>query len=337
MEGSIDGIYALTHPFGCSQLGEDNDNIRRLLCSIALNPNAAFVLFVGLGCENNSLDGIRDTLAQYNRENIAYFNCQDVEDEIGYGMELLRAFAAKAKTYVREPRPLSELTIGLKCGGSDGMSGITANPLVGTVTDRIVAAGGKAVLTEVPEMFGAEQLLMDRCVNEAVFEEYRRMILDFKRYYTDQGFPVYENPSPGNKAGGITTLEEKSLGCIKKAGTAPVSDILGYGERVRTSGLSLLNAPGNDLIAATALAAAGCQLVLFTTGRGTPFSTFVPTMKIATNDALANKKDHWIDFNANPMDADALFEQVLAIASGSYICKSESVREIAFYKTGVTL
>ena len=337
IEGSIDGIYALTHPFGCSQLGEDNENIRKLLCSIALNPNASFVLFVGLGCENNTLNGIKQTLAPHQRDNIVYFNCQDVDDEIAYGMDVLREFANKAKTLTRETRPLSELTIGLKCGGSDGLSGITANPLVGTVTDRVIAAGGRAVLTEVPEMFGAEQLLMDRCVNEGVFEAYRSMIVDFKRYYTDHGFPVYENPSPGNKAGGITTLEEKSLGCIKKAGNAPVSDILAYGERVKTSGLSLLNAPGNDLIAATALAAAGCQLVLFTTGRGTPFSTFVPTMKIATNDTLANKKDHWIDFNANSMDADALFEQVLAVASGTYVCKSESVREIAFYKTGVTL
>ena len=337
IDGSIDGIYALTHPFGCSQLGEDNENIRKLLCAIALNPNASFVLFVGLGCENNTLDGIKETLAPYKRDNIVCFNCQDVEDELVYGMEILRGFADKAKSLTRETRPLSELTIGLKCGGSDGMSGITANPLVGSVTDRVVAAGGKAVLTEVPEMFGAEQLLMDRCVDEAVFEEYRRMIVDFKNDYTSQGFPVYENPSPGNKAGGITTLEEKSLGCIKKAGTAPVADILGYGERVKTSGLSLLNAPGNDLIAATALAAAGCQLVLFTTGRGTPFSTFVPTMKIATNDALAGKKGHWIDFNAAPMDADALFELVLRTASGEYTCKSESIREIAFYKTGVTL
>jgi altronate hydrolase len=163
------------------------------------------------------------------------------------------------------------------------------------------------------------------------------MIEDFKAYYTTQGFPVYENPSPGNKKGGITTLEEKSLGCIKKAGTSKLVDVLGYGDRVTKKGLSALNAPGNDLIAATALAASGCQIVLFTTGRGTPFSTFVPTMKIATNDTMSAFKRNWIDFNAFSMDEDGLWDLLLKTANGEYTCKSEDVREIAFYKTGVTL
>ncbi|MBE6583258.1 MAG: altronate dehydratase [Ruminococcaceae bacterium] len=337
VSGTLDGIYTFTHQFGCSQLGEDNENIKKLLSAIALNPNAAFVLFVGLGCENNGLNGIKEYLAPFGRDNIEFFNCQDVEDELSYGLSIIERFAEKAKEYKREERPYSELRIGLKCGGSDGFSGITANPLVGIVSDRVIAAGGSTVLTEVPEMFGAEQILMNRCESAEVYEAYKKMIIDFKKYYTDRGFPVYENPSPGNKAGGITTLEEKSLGCIKKGGSTAVVDVLGYGDRVRKTGLSVLDAPGNDLIAATALAAAGCQIVLFTTGRGTPFSTFVPTMKISTNEALAGKKNGWIDFSAHSMDADGLYDLIKKTVNGEYICKSEYVREIAFYKTGVTL
>ncbi len=335
--GSIDGIFALPHQFGCSQLGEDNENIKKLLCAVALNPNASFVLFVGLGCENNGLDGIKEYLAPYGRENIAYFNCQDVEDEHAYGMELLRGFAEKAKTYVREDVDFSELCIGLKCGGSDGYSGLTANPLVGRISDKIVGLGGSAILTEVPEMFGAEQLLMNKCKDEQVFTRYKKMIEDFKAYYTTQGFPVYENPSPGNKKGGITTLEEKSLGCIEKAGTSKIVDVLAYGEMVKEQGVSALNAPGNDLIAATALAASGAQIVLFTTGRGTPFSTFVPTLKIASNDRISAFKNNWIDFNAYGMDENGLFDVITRAVNGDYACKSEDIREIAFYKTGVTL
>ncbi|MBQ8229923.1 MAG: altronate dehydratase [Clostridia bacterium] len=335
--GSIDGIFALTHQFGCSQLGEDNQNIKKLLCAVALNPNASYVLFVGLGCENNGMDGIKEYLAPYGRDNIAYFNCQDVEDEHEYGMAILKEFAEKAKDLQREEVDMSELCIGLKCGGSDGYSGLTANPLVGKITDRVVSLGGSAILTEVPEMFGAEQLLMNKCKNEEVFEKYKKMIEDFKAYYTTQGFPVYENPSPGNKKGGITTLEEKSLGCIEKAGSTEIVDVLSYGELVKAKGVSALNAPGNDLIAATALAASGCQLVLFTTGRGTPFSTFVPTMKIGTNNNISAHKSNWIDFNAYSMDEDGLFDLIVKTVSGEYACKSEDIREIAFYKTGVTL
>ena len=337
LSGSIDGVYALTHQFGCSQLGEDNENIKKLLCSIALNPNASFVLFVGLGCENNGMDGIKETLAPYERKNIEYFNCQDVQDEHAYGMAILKGFIDKAKDLQREELDFSELCIGLKCGGSDGYSGLTANPLVGRITDKVVALGGSAILTEVPEMFGAEQLLMNKCRNQEVFEKYKKMIEDFKAYYTKQGFPVYENPSPGNKKGGITTLEEKSLGCVEKAGTTEIVDVLAYGEIVKEGGVSALNAPGNDLIAATALAASGCQIVLFTTGRGTPFSTFVPTMKIGTNNNISSFKDGWIDFNAYSMDERGLFELLVKTVNGEYRCKSEDVREIAFYKTGVTL
>ena len=335
--GSVDGVYALTHQFGCSQLGCDGENIKKLLCSVALNPNASFVLFVGLGCENNALSGIKEYLAPHGRDNIEYFNCQDVEDEHEYGMAILRRFIEQAKDYQREEVDFSELSIGLKCGGSDGYSGLTANPLVGKIADRVVSLGGSAVLTEVPEMFGAEQLLMNKCESYAIFEKYKTMIERFKARYTDAGFPVYENPSPGNKEGGITTLEEKSLGCVEKAGSTAIVDVLEYGDTVKKRGVSVLDAPGNDLIAATALAAAGCQIVLFTTGRGTPFSTFVPTMKIATNDALSEKKHAWIDYNAFSMDDLGLFDLLKKTASGEYECKSEDIREIAFYKTGVTL
>ena len=335
--GSLDGIFALTHQFGCSQLGEDNENIKKLLCAIALTPNATYVLFVGLGCENNGMDGIRAYLAPHGRDNIAYFNCQDVEDEHTYGMDILRSFAEKASALQREDVDLSELCLGLKCGGSDGYSGLTANPLVGRISDRLIGAGGSAILTEVPEMFGAEQILMNKCENGEIFERYKQMIVDFKDSYIKQGFPVYENPSPGNKKGGITTLEEKSLGCIEKAGTSKIVDVLAYGEQVREKGVSVLNAPGNDLIAATALAASGAQLVLFTTGRGTPFSTFVPTMKIGTNDYISAQKQGWIDFNAYGMDEEGLFTLIFKTINGEYVCKSEDVREIAFYKTGVTL
>lgn len=335
--GSLDGIFCLPHQFGCSQLGEDQENIKRLLCAVACNPNAAGVLFVGLGCENNSLAGVREAMAGLRTENVCYLNCQEAEDEIGEGLALLNGLAEKAKALSREKCLLSQLCVGMKCGGSDGYSGLTANPLVGEIADRVAAAGGRVVLTEVPEMFGAEQLLMDRCASQEVFEAYRDMILRFRRYYRDNGFPVYENPSPGNKAGGITTLEEKSLGCIKKGGSSPIVDVLRYGEQTKKPGLSVLEGPGNDLISATALGAAGCQLVLFTTGRGTPFATFVPTMKIATNSGLAQKKGRWIDFDAYSMDADGLYALVKQAASGQYRCKSEGMREIAFHKTGVTL
>ncbi len=337
IEGSIDGVFALTHQFGCSQLGEDNENIKNLLSSIALNPNATFVLLVGLGCENNRLEGVVECLKPYNRDNIEYFNCQEVEDEHAYGMQILKGFIEKAKGLKREDVDFSELCIGLKCGGSDGYSGLTANPLVGKITDRVVSFGGRAILTEVPEMFGAEHLLMNKCKNADVYNRYVKMIKDFKGFYTSQGFPVYENPSPGNKDGGITTLEEKSLGCVQKAGQTQIVDVLSYGEQVKEQGVSVLNGPGNDLIAATALGASGCQIVLFTTGRGTPFSTFVPTLKIATNDRLSSFKANWIDFNAFSMDEDGLLNVILKTVNGEYKCKSEDVREIAFYKTGVTL
>ncbi len=336
IKGSIDGIYALTHQFGCSQLGQDNENIKNLLCTVAMNPNASAVLFVGLGCENNGLDGIKSILVPMGR-NIEFFNCQEVENEIEYGLNILKRFIDENCNLKREDVSLNELCIGLKCGGSDGYSGLTANPLVGRISDRLISYGGSAVLTEVPEMFGAEQLLMNKCESREVFEAYRKMIEDFKDYYTKNGFPVYENPSPGNKKGGITTLEEKSLGCVEKAGTTKIVDVLAYGETVKKRGVSALNAPGNDLIAATALAAAGCQIVLFTTGRGTPFSTFVPTMKISTNDNLAAFKNNWIDFNAYGMDEDGLFDLLIKTVNGEYECKSEDIREIAFYKTGVTL
>ena len=336
-KGSIDGIFALTHQFGCSQLGDDQKNIANLLASLALNPNATYVLFIGLGCENNGIKGIQDLLKPYKRSNIEFFNCQDYEDEIEHGFEIIKKMVEKAKKLKREEVSVKELCVGLKCGGSDAFSGLTANPTVGKVSDKVISMGGSAILTEVPEMFGAEQILMNKCANKEVFEKYKKMILDFKKYYTDLGFPVYENPSPGNKEGGMTTLEEKSLGCITKAGSSKIVDVLDYAQECKTNGLSVLNAPGNDLIASTALAASGCQLILFTTGRGTPFSTVVPTLKIATNERIAKQKKNWIDFCAFDMDDEGLFDLLIKTASGKYKTKQEDSHEIAFFKKGVTL
>ena len=337
IDGSIDGIFALTHQFGCSQLGEDNENIKKLLCSIAMNPNATYVLFVGLGCENNSLKGIKEYLDSKHRSNVLYFNCQDVEDEFEYGLTLLKDCISKASKLKRVDVSLDKLVIGLKCGGSDGFSGITANPTIGKVADRVVSYGGSAILTEVPEMFGAEQILMNKCESKEVYEKFSSLITNFKNYYLSNGFPVYENPSPGNKEGGITTLEEKSCGCITKAGSTPIVDVLGYGDVIQKKGVNVLDGPGNDLIASTALGAAGCQIVLFSTGRGTPFSTFVPTLKIGTNDRISSFKNNWIDFNAYSMDEEGLFDLLLKTINGEYKTKSEDNKEIAFYKKGVTL
>ncbi len=334
---NIDHIVTLSHQFGCSQLGEDSENIGKLLCAAAMNPNAAFVLVVGLGCENNTIEGMKKRLDDMGASHVKYLVAQACEDEVEEGTKLIEEFFKTCDNLTRVPTSAEKLCFGLKCGGSDGFSGITANPTVGAVSDMLISMGGSAVLTEVPEMFGAEQILMNRCENSEIYEAYKKMIVDFKNHYKEQGFPVYENPSPGNKAGGITTLEEKSLGCIKKGGTAPVVDVLDYADRVKKHGLSTLCAPGNDLIAATALAAAGCQVVLFTTGRGTPFSTFVPTVKISTNKALAEKKSSWIDFDASGMDAQGLFDFCLDVCSGNKKCKSEDRYEIAFFKKGVTL
>lgn len=337
VSGTIDSIFALPHQFGCSQLGKDLDNIKMLLCNIAMNPNATYVIFVGLGCENNSLKAIKEYLDSKGRKNVFYFNCQEVQNELEYGLELIRKCAEKASKLQRESVSLDKLVIGLKCGGSDGFSGITANPLIGKITDKIISFGGSAILTEVPEMFGAEQVLMNKCISKTVYEKLVYIVDRFKKFYIDNNFPVYENPSPGNKDGGITTLEEKSCGCITKAGSVPVVDVLEYGETIKTAGLNILDGPGNDLIASTALAAAGCQIILFSTGRGTPLSTFVPTLKIGTNNTLFNFKNNWIDFDASSFKEDELFKLLLKTINGEYKTKTEASKEIAFYKKGVTL
>ena len=332
------GGFALTHPYGCSQLGEDHEMTANLLAALCRHPNAGGVLVVGLGCENNTLDSFKARLGDISKLNIRFLRAQDPGDEYEAGLGLIRELEA-ARVGVRTEVPVSGLVVGLKCGGSDGFSGLTANPLVGRFSDWLVAQGGSAVLTEVPEMFGAETLLMDRCRDRATFDKCVAMINGFKDYYARHGQPCYENPSPGNKAGGITTLEDKSLGCVQKGGTSPVCDVLGYGEGVRARGLSLLTGPGNDLVSATVLAASGCHLILFTTGRGTPFGTVVPTVKVATNAELARRKPHWIDWDAmtNP-DTEAFARKVLAVASGEPAANErQGARGIAIFKDGVTL
>ena len=333
------GGVALTHPYGCSQLGGDHECTANLLAAFAHHPNAGGVLIVGLGCENNTLDSFKERLGDISNLNIRFLRAQDDGDEYARGLELLAELDA-ACVKERIDIPVSALRVGLKCGGSDGLSGLTANPLVGRFSDWLAVQGGTTVLTEVPEMFGAETLLMNRCVSREVFDKCVAMINGFKSYYERHGQPIDENPSPGNKAGGISTLEDKSLGCVQKGGSSPVVDVLEYGQRLKTPGLNLLAGPGNDLVASSVLAAAGCQLVLFTTGRGTPFGTVVPTVKVATNTRLAQSKPHWIDWDAQGQPDTASFvEFVLKVASGDLSTNNEKndAREIAIFKDGVTL
>ena len=343
----IDSIYAWHHNYGCSQLSGDHENTRKVLRDICLHPNAGGVLVLSLGCENNQPDDFMAMLGDYDKSRIRLLVTQKVDgDEVEAGMQVLRELYGIAKNDEREEVPVSKLRVGLKCGGSDGFSGITANPLVGEFSDWLVAQGGTSVLTEVPEMFGAETILMNRCRNEQLFQQTVSMINNFKEYFLSHGEPVGENPSPGNKAGGISTLEDKALGCTQKCGKAPVSGVMEYGDRLRNTGLNLLSAPGNDLVAATALASCGCHLVLFTTGRGTPFGTFVPTMKIATNPTLAARKPNWVDFSAGQLVegrtmkelVPEFIDKVLSVASGEKARNEENdYREISIFKNGVTL
>lgn len=342
----IDDIVAFQHPYGCSQLGDDQENTRKILADLCMHPNAGGVLLLGLGCENSGVEEIKKYIRGYDPDRIKCLICQDVSDEIPAGLELLQTLAETASRAKRSPVPLSCLTVGVKCGGSDGLSGITANPLVGRFTDWLTQAGGSILMSEVPEMFGAEEQLLNRCENREVFDKAVQMIQGFKSYFSRHGQPVYENPSPGNKAGGITTLEDKSLGCTQKSGHAPVVDVLEYAEQRKKNGLSLVTAPGNDLVSSTALAAAGAQLILFTTGRGTPFASPVPTLKISSNSQLQEKKDNWIDFNAGCLTEAAEFEPladqlhacVLAVANGLRV-KSERAgyHDMAIFKQNITL
>jgi altronate hydrolase len=351
--GAVDGVYAWAHPYGCSQMGDDHEATRTILADLAKHPNAGAVLILSLGCENNTAAAFKEALGPYaaDRGRIAFLTAQEAEDEIAEGRRLLTALAAHAEKAKREPAGFSELVVGMKCGGSDGFSGITANALTGKVCDVLAGAGASVILTEVPEMFGAEQMLMDRCENREIFDKTVSLIEDFKEYYRSHNQVVYENPSPGNKAGGITTLEEKSCGCVQKGGRAPVRGVYRYGDRIlresgRGRGLVLLEGPGNDIVSATAMTAAGAQIILFTTGRGTPLGAPVPTIKIASNTDLARKKAGWIDFDAGAVlesGTDLLCPDLLGliadVASGRKKTKNElnGYREIAIFKNGVTL
>ena len=344
---NIDGIYSYTHPYGCSQLGHDQDNTLKALCGLIRHPNAAAVLVVGLGCENANIEELKKHLGEYDENRVKFMVCQAEDDELTKGAEIVKELCVYANKFTRTECPVSELVIGLKCGGSDGFSGITANPLLGAVSDKLISMGGSSILTEVPEMFGAETILMNRCRNEELFTKTVNLINNFKKYFMRYGEKVDENPSPGNKAGGITTLEDKSLGCTQKGGTAPVEDVLSYGEPIKKHGLSLLQGPGNDLVAANALVASGAHMVLFTTGRGTPFCSPAPTLKISSNTALYNKKTAWIDYNAGrllegiSLDdlSDDFLDYIIKVASGEVKAKSEALdkNEIAIFKDGVTL
>ena len=347
VQGSIDGLYTFTHPFGCSQTGADHAQTRKLLAALTRHPNAGAVLVLQLGCENLTHEQFVAELGEYDENRVKFLTCQAVEDEYEAARGILEELAAYAGSFAREEIPASELVIGMKCGGSDGLSGITANPAVGRFSDLLIAMGGSTVLTEVPEMFGAEGFLMDRCINEEVFGKAVEMINGFKNYFLRHNEVVYENPSPGNKAGGITTLEDKSCGCVQKGGSAPIMDVIGYGDAVTTRGLNMLYGPGNDLVSATALTAAGAHMVLFTTGRGTPFGAPAPTLKIATNTPLATRKKNWIDFNAGVVADGArtldeagadLLALVLEVASGRQTqTEQKGYREISIFKDGIVL
>ena len=340
-------LRAVSHPYGCSQMGEDQEHTRQMLANLAIHPNAGGVLVLGLGCENSGVEEIKKRMGEYDESRVRFLICQQVEDEHAAAMQLIEELAVQMQKDVRVPCPASKLVIGLKCGGSDGFSGITANPVIGGFSDRLIAQGGTTILTEVPEMFGAETILMNRCTTEENFHKTVSLINDFKEYFESHHQTIYENPSPGNKAGGISTLEDKALGCTQKSGFAPVNDVLKYAQRVHTSGLNLLSAPGNDLVASTALASAGAQMILFSTGRGTPFACPVPTVKISSNSAIAHKKSGWIDFNAGQLLdsektlaqlADELMDLVLEVAGGKPVCSEKNgFHDLAIFKDGVTL
>lgn len=337
------GAYAYTHPFGCSQLGDDQKTTQLILRGLVNHPNAGGVLVLGLGCENNNIDEFKRVLGDWNDERVKFLNCQDFENELEEGIKVIDELKEYTSKFKKMPLPVSKLRIGLKCGGSDGYSGISANPLLGRFSDRLTSFGGSVVLTEVPEMFGAEHLLMERAENEDVFNRTVALINSFKDYYVSHNQVVYENPSPGNKAGGITTLEEKSLGCVQKGGTCVVRDVLDYGDVIKTNGLSLLNGPGNDIVAITNLTASGVHLILFTTGRGTPLGAPVPTIKVATNNGLATKKALWIDYDSSPTLSgkdldDDFFNYVISVANGKETKNEQNgYREISIFKDGVTL
>lgn len=343
---NLDGIFAFPHPYGCSQMGNDQLQTQQILANLVHHPNAGGVLVLGLGCENNNISEFQKILGTWDPDRVKFLDAQSVEDEVAVGVELVEKLAVHAAKSHRTECLASELVLGLKCGGSDAFSGITANPLVGRLSDRVIAMGGSAILTEAPEMFGAEKLLMERAQDEAVFQRIVSMINDFKGYYKAHNQVIYENPSPGNKKGGITTLEDKSLGCIQKGGSSPVEDVLPYAGCARRKGLTLLSGPGNDMVAVTALAAAGCQIILFTTGRGTPLGTIVPTIKLATHEQLFQRKNRWMDFNAGKLLTGTSMEtltsellvKVMSVASGTQT-RSEQMgfREIAIFKDGVTL
>lgn len=338
-----DGIFNFVHPFGCSQLGDDQKTTQSVLKGLVNHPNAAGVLVLGLGCENNNIPLFKTLLGDVNNDRVKFMSTQEFDDEIDEGLRLIGQLVEYSKKFKREKCPMSKLVVGLKCGGSDGLSGLTANPLIGKISDKLIGSGASTVLTEVPEMFGAETILMNRCADEDVFNKTVNLINDFKEYFTRHGQVVYENPSPGNKKGGITTLEDKSLGCVQKSGMADVVDVIGIGEYVKNTGLNLLTGPGNDIVAVTNLTASGCNMILFSTGRGTPLGAPVPTIKVSTNSELAERKPHWVDFNAgeiiNGKDlTEDFFDYIIDVANGeSTNNEKHGYREISIFKDGVTL
>ena len=299
-------------------------------------------LVLSLGCENNQVSLMKDVIGDYDPDRVKFLVCQDVEDEIEAGTAIVKELCAYASQFHRQPCDASLLTIGLKCGGSDGFSGITANPLVGEISNRLIAAGGTSILTEVPEMFGAETLLMNRARNQEVFDKTVGLINHFKEYFMSYGEKINENPSPGNKAGGITTLEDKSLGCVQKGGRALVEDVLAYGDRGNEERPQPAAGTGERFSRLQCLSRCRSPYVTVYDGTGHAVACPVPTIKISSNSHLAGFKRNWIDFNAGTIAegesreaaADRLFQYILDVASGRVHAKSEALdkHELAIFK-----
>jgi altronate hydrolase len=352
---NVDGVVALTHGSGCGMdgSGEGIDVLRRTIAGYATHPNIAGVLLVGLGCEANGLGALLTTRRLDEGPRLAALNIQDVGGTrrcIDAGVERLVAMLPAADDVRREPVPASQLMIGLQCGGSDGYSGITANPALGAAVDLLVRHGGTAILSETPEIYGAEHLLTRRAVSRDVGRKIVHHIDWWRDYTTRNHGEMDNNPSPGNKAGGLTTILEKSLGAVAKGGTTGLMDVYGYAEQVTTSGLVFMDTPGFDPVSVTGQVAGGANMVAFTTGRGSAYGCIpAPSIKLSTNTALYERQRDDIDINCGRLLDEQvsvaelgrqIFDELLRVASGA-ATKSEMLgyghNEFAPWMIGATM
>lgn len=328
---NVDGVVALTHGLGCAvdALGEPLQILRRTLAGYAKHPNFAAVLIVGLGCETNQISGLLEAHDLKENEYFHTFTIQETggtAKTVAHGIEKIKRMLPEANAVEREPVSASHLTLGLQCGGSDGYSGITANPALGAAVDLLVRHGGTAILSETPEIYGAEHLLTRRAVSSEVGEKLLARIDWWEEYCAKNGAEMNNNPSAGNKAGGLTTILEKSLGAVAKGGTSNLVDVYEYAETVTAKGLVFMDTPGYDPISATGQVAGGANVICFTTGRGSAYGCAPsPSLKLSTNTALWQRQEEDIDINCGAI-ADGLstpqrigeefFQMILDAASG---------------------